>query len=245
MSESDTLLTKVLAVLPTLQQSVSVLHEKECARLNRSAIETQCIVDVSDPSITCARIDAGSVPVIRLSGAWVLSCMFDGKSENVVDAIRRGIIIAHKRLRWTLGKSKPRIAAEYVEKAKGYRVAMGRDFSLPISSFRTRVTVTMSDAMTGETETRDNVKVSDIETVQRELAHVLTARVYAHEQAAKIRDNELAEEIRKQDPAKVTSVAVSVISTDYAIQRLTYETYVDGISHVGTVDLDELPESAE
>jgi hypothetical protein len=241
MQENETL-QKVLAVLPTLQQSVSVLHEKECQRLNKSPIETQCIVDVSDPSIECARIDAGSVPVIRLSGAWVLSCMFNGQSANVVDAIRRGIIIAHKRLRWTLGKSKPRIAAEYVEKARGYRAAMGRDFSLPVSSFRTRVTVTMSDAMTGETETRENVKLSDVADVQRELAHLLTARVYAHEQVATLLDQLHGQEMAKNDPAPAVAVSLSVISTDYAIQRLTYEDYADGITHTGTVDIDELPE---
>ena len=103
-----------------------------------------------------------------------------------MEAIKRGIIIAHKRLRWTLGKNKPRIAAEYVASARGYRLASGKDFALPESSFRTRLTVTMSDPMTGEIETRENVRTEDAQRVQREMAHALTAKVYAHEQVATV-----------------------------------------------------------
>jgi hypothetical protein len=242
MSQEHETLHKVLAILPTLQSVVNTLHEKECARLNKEVTHTSAIVDVADTSISHCRIDAGTSPVIRLSGVWTLECIFSGRTELIVEAIRRGIIIAHKRLRWTLGKNKPRIAAEYVASARGYRIASGKDFSLPVESFRTRLTVTVSDPMTGEVETRENVRLEDVTRVQRELAHTLTAKVYAHEQIAMVLDELEGQKLAAQDPAPVVAVALSVISTDYAIQRLTYENYVEGISHVATVDIDELPE---
>ena len=234
MSQENETLHKVLAVLPTLQSVVNTLHEKECARLNKDVTHTTAIVDVADTSISYCRIDAGTSPVIRLSGVWVLECVFSGRTELVVEAIKRGIIIAHKRLRWTLGKNKPRIAAEYVASARGYRLASGKDFALPESSFRTRLTVTMSDPMTGETETRENVRPEDVQRVQREMAHALTAKVYAHEQVATVLDELEGQKLAAKTPAPAVSVALTVISTDYAIQSLTYQDYVEGISHTAT-----------
>lgn len=240
MSDNETL-HKVLAVLPTLQTVVNTLHTSECRRLNKDVEHTCTVVDVTDDSISCARIDGGITPVIRLSGVWVLENVFNGNTDLIVDAIRRGIIIAHKRLRWTLGKNKPRIAAEYVEKARAYRAVMGKDFSLPVETFRTRLTVTLSDSLTGETVTRENVRPEDYERVQRECALELTTKVYAHTQVAEVLDAIEAQKLAAADPAPVNSVSLSVISTDYAIQSLTYDEYVDGITHTGTVDLSELP----
>ena len=226
MTETNDVVQKVLASLPVLQNMVSVLHEKECSRLNKEVTHTSCVIDVVDTTIECARIESGAVPVIRISGVWALNTMFAGTTEQIVDAIRRGIIIAHKRLRWTLGKSKPRIAAEYVAKARGYRVAAGKEFTLPVTSFRTRVTVTMSDPTTGETETQENVRPEDVERVQRELAHKLTAKVYAHTQVAEVLDVLEGQKLAAQDPAPESHVDLSVFRNG-AIQTISYMPYHD------------------
>ena len=233
MTEQDTV-SKVLAALPTLQHVVNVLHEKECVRLNKDVTHTTCVVDVLDTSIECVRIEAGSVPVIRISGVWALNIMFSGSSEVIVDSIRRGIIIAHKRLRWTLGKNKPRIAAEYVAKARGYRLATGKDFSLPVSSFRCRMSVTLSDAMTGETETQDNVRPEDVERIKRELAHKLTAKVYAHSQVAEVLDIMQGEKLAAEEPAPEAYVDLQVFG-NAAVQTIAYVPTVVDLDSMSSV----------
>jgi len=233
----------VLAVLPTLQNMATTLHKTECIRLNKDVEHTTVIVNVTDDSIRCVRIDGGIVPIIHIAGAWMLENVFNGTSDNIVDAIRRGIIIAHKRLRWTLGKNKPRIAAEYVERVKAYRAIAGKSFTLPANNFKTVVSLSMSDAMTGEVVTRDNVRPTDVERTQREMALELTALVYSHTQVAEVLDLLEAQKLAASEPSVVNSVALTVASTDYAIQSLTYDGYAEGVSHTSTVDIDAFAQS--
>lgn len=207
----DETLQKVLAILPDLQRMATALHEAECKSLNKFATDTQCVVDVSDLSINCVRIDAGSVPLIRLSGIWLLSRVLDGQTSDVVRAIKKGIQIAHVRLRWTLGKNKPRISAEYIENARSYRAIAGSSFTLPPDHFRTRLTVTVSDPLTGEIESVDNVRLSDVDRVRKEIAHRLTALAYANEQTAMVLDMMEARKAMANDPAIVESVSLAII----------------------------------
>jgi hypothetical protein len=222
MEQNETL-ANIASQLPALQNVLNILHDKEAVRLNKVTTETQCVVSLNDPAVMNARIEAGSVPVIRINAIWALSCLAEGKGDNVVDAIRRGIIIAHKRLRWTLGKSKPRIAAEYIEKARAYRAVAGKDFTLPVQSFKTTVSLTMTDAMTGETETEHNIPVSRIEEVQRAMAARLTAKVYAHEEAATLLDTLEGHKLAAQEPEQVVAVDLEVNSPAFSVQTLAYE----------------------
>ena len=216
-------LDKILELLPILQTTITTLFQHECARHAIPETEVQCIVDASEDSITSAKIEPGSVPVIRLNAAWVLSNIFNGKSEVIVECLKRCAVIAHKKLRWTLSANRPRNAMEYVERQKAFRLASPSTFSLPPKHFRTTLTVTMTDALTGETIERANVRPSELEDVQREMAHELTPKVYAHEQIANILDWLHAKQEAEKEPSTVKSVAVTMISADYVIQSLTYE----------------------
>lgn len=221
--EQNAALERILEVLPVLQTSVTTLFHYECARHNIPETEVQCIVDASETEISCAKIEPGSVPVIRLSAAWVLDSLFNGRSEVVVECIKRCAVIAHKKLRWTLSGNKPRTALEYVERQKAFRQVSASNFSLPVKHFRTVITVTMTDTMTGETITREDVRPAEMEDVQREMAHELTPLVYSHTQVATILDTLDAHKAMAQDVPSVKSVGVTMISADYVIQGLTYE----------------------
>lgn len=221
--ENDAALQKILEVLPVLQTSVTTLFQYECARHNIPETEVQCIVDASETEIQCAKIEPGSVPVIRLSAAWVLDSLFNGRSEVIVECIKRCAVIAHKKLRWTLSGNKPRTALEYVERQRAFRQVSASGFSLPVKHFRTSITVTMTDTMTGETITRDGVRPEEMQDVQREMAHELTPLVYSHTQVATILDTLEAHKAMAQDVPEVKSVNVVMVSADYVIQRLTYE----------------------
>lgn len=221
MLESENV-QKVLAVLPTLQGIVNTIHHNECERLNKDVTHTSVIVDVKDASIACVRVESGAVPCIRLSGAWTLEQFFGQTTENIVEAIRRSILIAHKRLRWTLGKNRPRIAAEYVASARAFRLAQGSSFSLPPASFRTRLTVTMTDPRTGTSESVENVRLEDVERIQRELAQRLTAVAYAHAQVAEVLDILAGQQLAANDPAPVETVDVEIVKPTYVIETLNY-----------------------
>jgi hypothetical protein len=222
-SKEQNPLDRILELLPVLQTSVTTLFQYECARHNIPETEVQCIVDASEDGIVSARIEPGSVPTIRLSAAWTLDALFNGRSEVIVECLRRCAIIAHKRLRWTLSGNKPRNAMEYVERQRAFRLCNPSSFSLPVKHFRTSLTVTMSDALTGETITRENVRPSELQDVQREVAHELTAKVYAHTQVATILDMLHAQKEAAAEESPIKAVNVTMVSADYIIQSLTYE----------------------
>lgn len=223
LEQNDAALQKILEVLPVLQTSVTTLFQYECQRHNIPETEVQCIVDASETEIACAKIEPGSVPIIRLSAAWVLDSLFNGRSEVIVECIKRCAVIAHKRLRWTLSGNKPRNALEYIERQRAFRQVSASSFSLPVKHFRTTITVTMTDTMTGESITRESVKPTEIDDVQREMAHELTPLVYSHTQVATILDTLEAHKAMTHDEPMIKSVGVVMISADYVIQNLTYE----------------------
>jgi len=209
--------------LPALQNAVTRLFIAECQRNNIPETEVQCVIDVSDEEIACARIEPDAVPLIRLSAAWCLSNIFGGTSDNIAECIRRCVLIAHRQLRWTLGRNKPRNALDYVERARRFRMVAPREFSLPVSDFRTTLTVTMKDPITGTVLVREDVPVRQLEQVQKELAHQLTAAMYADEQVASLLDTLHGVKLAQEEPSPVKSVAVQLVSHDYVIQSLTYE----------------------
>lgn len=220
---NDAALQRILDVLPVLQSSVTVLFQDECRRHSIPETEIQCIVDASDAELGCAKIEPGRIPLIRLNAAWVLDAIFNGKSDVVVECIKRCAIIGHKRLRWTLAGNKPRTALDYIERQRAFRQSNPTTFSLPEKHFRTSLTVTMSDALTGETLTRENVKTHELSDVQKELAHELTVKVYAHEQVAQILDTLHAHKECAADVPEIKSVGITMVSADWIIQNLTYE----------------------
>jgi hypothetical protein len=213
----------LVEALPALQSAVTKLFIHECRRNNVPETEVQCVVDVSNDDIACARIEPDAVPLIRLSAVWCLNNILSGTSDNISECIRRCVLIAHRQLRWTLGKNKPRNALDYVEKARRFRLVAARDFSLPVTDFRTTLTVTMRDPITGTTLTREDVPARQLEQVQKELAHQLTAAMYADEQIASLMDTLHAVKLAREEPSPVKSVAVTLVSADYVIQSLTYE----------------------
>ena len=206
--------------LPALQRSVSVLHEKECINLGIPCTEIQCVVDASLEN--GVRIEPGSCPIIRISAVWAFQCVLSHDSDIIIHALRRALRIGHSKLRWTLSNNKPRFAAEYIQKARSFRLCNPETFSLPVQTFRTRLTVTMTDPMTGEVEVRDHVRVSEIQDVQVEMAHILTARVYAHEQVADLLDTLQAHKLAAQEPAEIESVDITQITATHTIETYNY-----------------------
>lgn len=214
------MLQSIAETLPAMQRSVSTLHEKECMSLGIPVTEVQCIVDVTvDRGI---RIEPGSCPIVRVSAVWSFECIINQRSELIVSALRRAIRIAHAKLRWTLSSNKPRFAAEYVEKARSYRMTNPDTFSLPTQAFRTRLTVTMVDPMTGEVEQRENVRLSELQDVQKEMAHLLTARVYAHDQIAELLDTLHAAKMAAEEPSPIASAEVIELATNHTLITYTY-----------------------
>jgi len=206
-------------LLPALQRSLSVLHERECDAQNVPIHEVQCVIDSS--LHRGMRIEPGTVPHIRVSAIWAFECVVSHKSDLIVHALRRAIRIAHARMRWTLSHN-PRNAAEYIESARRFRLCNPETFSIPAESFRTRISVTMCDPMTGETETRNDVRVEELADVQRELAHILTARVFAHTQVAELLDT-LAAYKEAQKNAVITSVDVVQLGPTHALETINYD----------------------
>lgn len=214
------MLEAIADTLPAMQRSISTLHEKECASLGISCSEVQCIVDVTVER--GMRIEPGSCPVIRISAVWAFDCILQQRSELIVSALRRAVRIAHTKLRWTLSNNKPRFAAEYVEKARAFRLTNPDTFSLPMQAFRTRLTVSMVDPMTGETEVRENVRLTELQDVQKELAHLLTARVYAHEQIAELLDTLQGHKMASEEPAPIASAEVLELGTNHTLITYNY-----------------------
>lgn len=213
------MLQAIADTLPAMQRSISVLHEKECASLGIPCTEVQCVVDAGvERGI---RIEPGSCPVVRISAVWAFDCILQQRSDLIVSALRRAIRIAHMKLRWTLSNNKPRFAAEYVEKARSFRLTNPDTFSLPTQTFRTRLAITMTDPMTGETETRENVRLSEMHDVQKELAHLLTARVYAHEQIAELLDMLEGHKLAAAE-STIESAEVLELETNHSIVTYNY-----------------------
>ena len=214
------MLAAIADTLPAMQRSISILHEKECASLGIPCTEVQCVVDVNVER--GMRIEPGSCPVVRVSAVWAFDCIIQNRSELIISALRRAIRVAHTKLRWTLGNNKPRFAAEYVEKARAFRLTHPDTFSLPIKAFRTRLTVTMTDAMTGEVEVRENVRLSELQDVQKELAHLLTARVYAHEQIADLLDMLEGHKLAVEEPSPIAAAEVIELGNNHTLITYTY-----------------------
>lgn len=212
-------LEQIANLLPALQRSLSVLHERECEAQGIPIEEVQCVVDSSLQK--GMRIEPGKIPHIRISAVWAFDCVISDKSELIVSALRRAIRIAHSRMRWTLSHT-PRNAAEYIESARRFRLCNPETFSLPPQSFRTRLTVRMCDPMTDEVETRENVRVEELADVQREMAHILTARVFAHEQVAELLDTLMAHK-EAQKNSQVTSVDVVQLGPTHAVETINYD----------------------
>jgi hypothetical protein len=206
--------------LPALQRSISVLHEKECMSLGIPCTEVQCVIDATLE--TPVRIEPGSCPIIRISATWAFHNVISHNSDIIVHALRRALRIAHGKLRWTLSNSKPRFAAEYIQKARSFRLCNPETFTLPVQSFRTRLTVTMTDAMTGEVETREHVRVAELQDVQAEMAHILTARVYAHEQVADLLDMLQAHKMAAAEPSELESVDLLQVTQTHTIETYNY-----------------------
>lgn len=207
-------------MLPAMQRSLSVLHEKECMLLGVPCTEVQCVIDATlDRGM---RIEPGSCPIIRVSALWSFECILNHRSDLIVSGLHRAIKIAHSKLRWTLSNNKPRFAAEYVEKARSFRLCNPETFTLPPQTFRTRLTVTMTEPMTGETETREHVRLSELADVQAEMAHILTARVYAHEQVADLLDTLQAHKLAAQEPSEISSVDVLELTSNHTVISYNY-----------------------
>lgn len=216
--------TKVVEILPTLQRTLSILHDRECLSLGIPTADVSCIVDVSVPH--GLRVEAGETPIIRISATWVFTCVIEQRTELVIKALRRAIMLSYHKLRWTLGKRKTRHAAEYIERARTFRMTEGSDFSLPVKNFRARYCITLFDPMTGESETREDVRPEELDYVEREMATLLTAKVYSHEQAAKLLDLLHAHKLAMQEPAPVAAVEIQQVTAEHCIETLEYEDFI-------------------
>jgi hypothetical protein len=211
------------AVLPDLQRTISILHDRECMSLGIPTADVQCVVDTS---VSTVLVQAGEIPTIRISASWALLCVIEEKTELIIIALRRAIMIAYHKLRWSIGNKRVRKIAEYVEKARMFRLASDATtmpFSLPVKNFRVRYSITMYDPMTEETEFRELVRADELEYVEREMATLLTAKVYSHEQAANLLDLLHAHKLSQKDPPVISEVSIQQISESHTIETLSYE----------------------
>jgi hypothetical protein len=210
-----------LSALPVLQHTVSVLAEAECSQHGYAVTDIHCIADATLLASIGIRIEPDATPIIRVSAAWAYAQVLSGDTSALVYGVQKAVRVAHTQLRWTLGKNKPRNAAEYVLSARRFRLTNPDTFSLPVSSFRCRLVVEMYDPMTGEKISREHIRPEELQDVQRELAHELTAKVYAHEQVAELLDTLAAhKEARKEDAP--SAVDVKAYSRTHTIVSLHY-----------------------
>jgi hypothetical protein len=219
VSEAIQQLEQLVSVLPALQRSISALHDAECLQLGIPVTDIHCIVDAQ--LTTCVRCEPGNIPTIRISAGWCLNNIVQGHSDLIVYALRRGIKLAHSKLRWTLSQSLKPTALEYVERARQFRLCNREHFSLPVHTFRTRLAVTMLDPMTGEQEIRENIRVEELHDVQKEMAHLLTAKVYAHEQVAELLDTLDAHKAAMRE-ASVESVEIQQHGENHVTETINY-----------------------
>lgn len=77
--------------------------------------------------------------------------------------------------------------------------------------------------MTGESESREGVRPEELEYVETEMAHLLTAKVYAHEQAAKLLDTLHAHKLAMTEPAEISSMDILQVSSDHVIETMEYQ----------------------
>lgn len=212
-------LEQLVSVLPALQRSISALHDAECVQQGIPVTDVHCIVDAQ--LTTCIRCEPGRIPTIRLSAGWCLNNIVQGHSDLIVYALRRAIKLAHGKLRWTLSHNLKPTALEYVERARTFRLCNRENFSLPVHSFRTRLVVEMIDPMTGEKEIREHIRVEELHDVQKEMAHLLTAKVYAHDQVAELLDTLEAHKLALQESI-VESVDIQQLGPTHTIETINY-----------------------
>lgn len=216
-------MSKLLDTLPLLQRSCATLAEKECMHHGYAVTDVQCIVDASLPIDIGIRIEPDAVPIIRISATWAYSQLMSGDSDSLCYGIRKAVRIAYTQFRWHLGRNRPATAAEYVERARRFRLANPESFSLPVRAFRTRLVVEMVDPMTGETVSREHVRPEELSDVQREMAHELTGKVYAHAQVAELLDLLHAHKDASKDNT-VVSAEVYQVGRSYTMTTLNYNT---------------------
>jgi hypothetical protein len=197
-------------ILPTLQQVLSILWEKECDRESISASSAHCLVDID--LLSGVRIEPGAVPVIRVSCIWMQDLIYSGRSDELLRAIRRAVLLLPRFIR-TLLNSATR-AAVYEEKARTYRATHPEDFSLPERHFRAIVSLTLTCPITGETETVQGITVANLPAEMHNARHRLTARVFMHDQVAELLDRiEAARLAREGPPPEPSAVVVSTHDT--------------------------------
>jgi hypothetical protein len=158
-----------------------------------------------------------------VSAAWAYEILLSTDSSALVYGIQKAVRVAYKQFRWTLGRNKPRNAAEYVLSARRFRLTNPESFSLPVTNFRCRLVVEMIDPMTGETVRREHVKSTELDTVCSELAHELTGLVFAHEQVADLLDTLQAHKDAAKDDT-IVAMDIKTYGKTYSITSLHYNT---------------------
>lgn len=124
------------------------------------------------------RVEPGATPVIRVSAHWQWYCSIEQKTELIVRAMRKAIKIAHTKLRWTLANEKPATAAEWIAKERAWRIVNPDAFTMPLTSFKVRYSVTVTDIASGASVVRENIRAKDLHNAEHSAAHDLTAIVY-------------------------------------------------------------------
>lgn len=207
-------------VLPSIQRTITRLWESECSRLNRQASDAHCLADALMPEYKL-RIEAASVPVIRVSAQWVLELLSADRADELIHALHRACLVL-PRFQRTLSNNATR-SAEYVEGARVFRLANSDTFTLPERHFKTTVAFTLVCPLSGEVEHVADIPISKLHDEIHSARHRLTARVYQHDQIASLLDTIAAMKKSVEEPLAMS------ISTEPHCIRLRYH-YEEAVS---------------
>lgn len=220
---------KLLSLLPFVQETLSKLYKHESESLGYDPVHAHCIVDASEyMQARAIRVEPGSVPVIRVSASWLWSHIIEQRTGLVVRALRKASKIAHTKLRWTLGNEKPATAAEWIAKERAWRIVNPDAFTMPLSSFKIRYSVTVTDVASGASVVRENIRAKDLHDAERDAAHELTAIVYTDSATAGALD---------------MLAALNALTVDAPIVAITVDECEDGHSREAIEYLSLSPEA--
>lgn len=201
---------EAVKILPVAQQVLSVLFEKELESAGMEATCGHCIADLA--LAEGVRIEPGEIPCIRVSVEWFIHLAHNKRSEEIVRALKRAVILLPRFTR-TLSNTATR-AAVYIEAARTYRSTHPDDFALPPRHFKTQLALTLTCPLTGEVEVVSGVSLSSLSSELEHARHRLSVRVYQHDQIAELLDTIEAARMAREDGQEPDALVVMTSPTE-------------------------------
>lgn len=178
MSDNISNLAQSLAAItPDLQRFVEPLFKSECDRHVISTADIRCVVDLN---VQYIRIESDRIPTIRLGAAFVFDSLANDpdSGSRLVRGLSKAVRLAHTRMRWTLSTPRQVYSLDYQPDVKAWKAAHPESVpSILPSAFRTSISITLTDPVSGITVTQDNVAPSNVSVVRAELHSLLASRI--------------------------------------------------------------------